>query len=265
VRNGIAKDVFRSPERVLPARSRQPLRIVIEGSRALAHKGVDEALAAVQLMREPRVVTLVSPHRADEHIPGADRVASGLSHPEMAALLRRQHVMLKLSRVEGMYGPPLEAFHMGATVVTTPVTGYDEYIRHGWNGLVVGWDDQHGAARALDLLARDRRLLHHLRHNALQTARSWPSWEQSSQVMALALRAIRAQPPPGVRGAGLRLTSDFLGQMSEHERQRQVREIRAALLEDLWSQKAWHYALAARRRYHQILGPLRRLRRRASS
>ena len=54
--------------------------------------------------------------------------------------------MLKLSRVEGMFGPPLEGFHMGATCVVTAVTGHEEYVEHGENGLVVEWDDPAGSA-----------------------------------------------------------------------------------------------------------------------
>ena len=100
----------------------------------------------------------------------------------MARLYAETDVVLKLSRVEGMFGPPLEGFHRGATCVVTPVTGHDEYVEHGWNGLVVDWDDPRGTARMLDLLARDRALLHFLRTNALATARGWPSWEQSRRV-----------------------------------------------------------------------------------
>ena len=118
-------------------------------------------------------------------------------------------MVLKLSRIEGMFGPPLEGFHCGATCVVTPVTGHDEYVVHGWNGLVTEWDDVRGTARLLDLLARDRRYLHFLRANALETAQSWPSWEQSSTFMAAALSAIRRSPPPrsGAR-AGTLLASE---------------------------------------------------------
>ena len=119
-------------------------------------------------------------------------------------------MLLKLSRVEGMFGPPLEAFHKGATCVVTPVTGHDEYVVHGENGLVVDWDDPPGTTRALDLLARDRALLHRLRCGALATARAWPSWEQQGQVMAAALLALRREPPPDaarVRRRGWRATS----------------------------------------------------------
>jgi hypothetical protein len=103
--------------------------------------------------------------------------------------------VLKLSRIEGMFGPPLEGFHMGTTCVVTPVTGHEEYVEHGENGLVVEWDDPRGVGRALDLLARDRALLHRLRWGALATARGWPSWEQQGTMMAAALREVARREP----------------------------------------------------------------------
>ena len=103
-------------------------------------------------------------------------------------------MLVKLSRVEGMYGPPLEAFHMGATCVTTEVTGHEEYVEHGVNALVCDWDDPRGTARQLDLLARDRVLLHRLRLGALDTARTWPTWEQAGEFMAGALKPSAASP-----------------------------------------------------------------------
>jgi hypothetical protein len=129
----------------------------------------------------------------------------------MAALYERTDVVLKLSSVEGMFGPPLEGFHRGATCVVTPVTGHDEYVEHGWNGLLTDWDDLRGTARQLDLLARDRKLLHFLRSNAIETARAWPSWAQSSQFMAGALLAIRREPAPASHAASARLLADLRG------------------------------------------------------
>jgi O-antigen biosynthesis protein len=244
-RNGIPKDVFVSPPSVAPALPGEPLRIVLEGARGYVHKGVDDALAAVAAMREPAHVTWVSPHQGEPPV-GVDRVLAGLSHAEMAALFAESHVLLKLSRAEGMYGPPLEAFHMGATVVTTPVTGHDEYVVHNVNGLVVGWDDVHGTARALDLLARDRRLLHRLRSGALETARGWPDWRHASQRMALALRRVAAEPPPALAPAGARLVSDFASVTAEGQERAWRLEIEERLKEELAEQKAIRLALAAR-------------------
>jgi glycosyltransferase involved in cell wall biosynthesis len=260
VRNGIPKATFRSPERVPPALDDEALRIVIEGARGSYVKGVDDALRAVALMAEPAHVTWVSPHV--EEIPeGVDVVRSRLSHPEMAQLFAESHVLLKLSRTEGMYGPPLEAFHLGATVVTTPVTGHDEYVVHGENGLVVGWDDPHGTARALDLLVRDRRLLHELRCGALRTARAWPDWRQSSQFMALALKRVLDDPPPSATVAARRQASDAASARAEAQVLSWRLDNYDKYVTGLRAQKAYRYAVAARRRLERlraVVGSLKR-------
>jgi O-antigen biosynthesis protein len=217
VRNGIDKAVFGPLDAVPPRPSGAPLRILVEGSPAVPMKGVPEALAAAAAMHEPHTVTLVSADREAARGAAADRVAGPLTPAQMAAEYERHDVVLKLSRVEGMFGPPLEGFHRGATCVVTPVTGHDEYVEHGVNGLVVHWDDERGTARALDLLAADPDYLHLLRTNALATARAWPSWHQQAQLMALALRGIAAAPSPdptaSARGlaADARLAMEFAG------------------------------------------------------
>jgi glycosyltransferase involved in cell wall biosynthesis len=206
VRNGIGKEVFPPAEAVQP-RVEGPLRVLVEGYRSSEFKGVDHAVRVVASMSEQRHLTVVIPDRALAGDVDADRVLGAVSQHELARLYASTDVVLKLSRIEGMFGPPLEGFHCGATCVVTPVTGHDEYVAHGWNGLVTEWDDVRGTARLLDLLARDRRYLHFLRANALETAKAWPSWEQSSMFMAAALGAIRRRPPPNPRAAGTLLAS----------------------------------------------------------
>jgi O-antigen biosynthesis protein len=207
VRNGVAKDIF-SPVAEIQPRSQGPLRILIEGPADVWFKGVPEGVAATREMTRPAVVTLVTPIARNEDTPVVDRVVGPLSHEEMAALYSETDVVLKLSRVEGMFGPPLEGFHKGATCVVTPVTGHEEFVTHGWNGLVTAWDDVRGTARLLDLLAEDRRLLHFLQSNALKTAEAWPSWRQSATFMALALNTIRQNPVPVWTRGGSQLLRD---------------------------------------------------------
>lgn len=258
VRNGIAKDVFAGPASVPPAPT-GPLRIVVEGSRAAELKRVDDALDAVARMREPHHVTLVTPDATGDGA-AADRVLSALTPPAMAAVYGESHVVLKLSRVEGMAGSPLEGFHMGATTVTTPVTGHDEYVRHRHNGLVVDWDDERGTARALDLLARDRALLHLLRTNALATARAWPSWRQQATVMAAALRAIQREPEPATRAVGRRLARDAQGVVEHAERQLVNANLVRDQLEAVRGSRAYRASLRVRHVLHRASAPVRRVR-----
>ena len=208
VRNGIDKAVFPPLERVEP-RLDGPLRVLIEGHPSVWFKHVPEAIEAAALMREPHHVTVVSGERAELAGAPIDRLLGPLTHREMADAYAESDVLLKLSAVEGMFGPPLEAFHRGATCVVTPVTGHEEFVEHGFNGLVCDWDDLRGTARLLDLLARDRRLLHELRTNALHTARAWPSWEQAGQFMAAALWKIHAEPAPDAVPAAAAMLADI--------------------------------------------------------
>lgn len=214
VLSGMDKATWSPPD--APPAVDGPLRVVVEGGLDLIRKGVPHALEAVRGMAEPKHVTLVTPRAPEAPEPSVDAHVGGISHAELAALFARSHVLLKLSRAEGMYGPPLEGFHMGATTVTTEVTGHDEYVRHGWNGVVVDWDDVRGTARMLDLLARDRRYLHFLRHNALATARGWPSWEQAAQFMALALLRIRREAAPTADDSAAALMSDLRGGIEQY-------------------------------------------------
>jgi glycosyltransferase involved in cell wall biosynthesis len=269
VRNGIDKEVFASPERI-DVRLDGPLRIVVEGNPHVWFKDVEAALAAVGHMTEPRHLTVVTGAREGlGRGVEPDAVVGPLAQREMAQLYAQTDVVLKLSRVEGMYGPPLEGFHMGATCVTTPVTGHEEYVEHGWNGLLVDWDDPRGAARQLDLLARDRRLLHFLRANALATARSWPSSQQAGTFMAAAVAAIGRTPAPSHAGAR-QLLADARVQLEHHRRAVQERnELRrfARLYRALRRQPGIRHLLRLRhsRVGRFLLRPLRPLVRRLRS
>lgn len=251
VRNGIDKVVFASPDELEP-RLGGPLRVLVEGHASVWFKNLNEALAAAAEMREPRHLTVVAPDRTGLHANLADRVLGPLTHPAMAALYAESDVVLKLSSVEGMYGPPLEGFHMGATCVTTEVTGHEEYVEHGVNALVCDWDDRRGTSRQLDLLAGDRRLLHELRSNALMTARAWPSWPQAGQFMAATLRRIQQRPAPAATAGTARLLADLrLGIEEQRVYHAEWRELRykAERYDRLMDVPGVSRALALRRRW----------------
>lgn len=227
VRNGIDKEIF-SPVDEVERRDNGPLRVLVEGNPASWFKGVDESIKTVDLMEEPHTLTLVCPSTVGLRDAFVPRAIGPLTPTELAKVYGETDVLLKLSKVEGMYGPPLEAFHKGATCVTTEVTGSDEYIRHGVNSLVCDWDDRQGTAGMLDLLARDRELLHRLQAGALETATSWPGWSESSARFAEALQEIALAPrPPADERIGSMMVTLRVGLEQERGLSGYYRKIRA--------------------------------------
>ena len=197
VRNGIDKESFAGRSR---ERSDGPLRILVEGQPSMWFKGVHDALAAVRLMDEPAEVTVVAADPAEGDIDGTP-VVGGLDGAGMAAVYAEHDVMLKLSRIESFGLAPLEAFHLGVPAVVAPYTGHEEYLDHGRNGFVVGFDDLPATARALDRIARDRALLDELGAGALATAAAWPSTGDAAAEFARAVDELCDGPPPDVDAA----------------------------------------------------------------
>lgn len=192
VPNGVDKKVFAGTRTARTG----PLRVLVEGSPSLWFKGVGDAVAAVRSMQAPAEVTLVGLDVADAGDLEVDRALGGLDQAELARLYGEHDVLVKLSRFEGLGLPPLEGFHLGLPCIVTPYGGHAEYVEHGHNGLVVGFDDLPATTRWLDLLATDEKLLARLSRGALDTAAAWPDQGQSSAQLADALRAIADAPAP---------------------------------------------------------------------
>ena len=198
VRNGVDKDVFRPRS---PVRPEGALRVLVEGQPDLWFKGVHEAVAAVRAMQGPAELAVVALDPAGLEAVDADRRLGGLDPEAMATLYAENDVLLKLSRVESLGLPPLEAMHVGRPCVLTPYTGHEEYAVHGGNSLVVGFDDLPATTSTLEALARDRGLLVRLSDGALETAEAWPSAHDSSQRFCEALLELAEEPPPPAAAA----------------------------------------------------------------
>jgi glycosyltransferase involved in cell wall biosynthesis len=96
-------------------------------------------------------------------------------------------VLLKMSRVEGFFGPPLEMMACGGTAVVAKVTGYDEYIVDGQNALVVEPGDIAGARFAIHQLIEAPGMRQRLVKEGLITAARW-RWTPTIDVLASAFR-----------------------------------------------------------------------------
>ena len=194
VRPGIDKAVFARPAGVRGHGG--PLRVLVEGQPELWFKAVPDAIAAARAVDGPVTVTLVAPHPVEAATVGADAVMGALDAEGMAALYAEHDVLVKLSRVEGLGLAPIEAMHAGLPCVVAPYTGHEEYVRHGENGFVVGFDDRLGTTATLAALARDPALLRRLSDGARATAAQWPSAAESTAELAQAMRELAAAPVP---------------------------------------------------------------------
>jgi glycosyltransferase involved in cell wall biosynthesis len=254
VPNGIDKDLFAAPP---PEPREGPLRVLVEGSPHLWFKGIDDAVAVLAATRSPIESTLVTPEAPPDRIAAAfDRVLGPLGHEAMPDVYAGADVLLKLSRVEGVFTPPLEAFHMGATCVVWPVTGHDEVVRHGHNGVVCDFDDRPGTAGWLDLLARDRPLLARLRQGAHETAAAWPGWPEASGRFAAALGQIVSADDPAL-DAGQLLADAEAAMTDQRMAQRRLLREAQALERRLHALES-SLPFRARKRARRLLASLRR-------
>jgi glycosyltransferase involved in cell wall biosynthesis len=210
VRNGIRKDVYTPIGPTLAPDTSTRLRVLVEGPLDIPMKNVEDSIELARAGGADEVWLLTSNELREQH--GVDRVFSRVPIEQTPAIYRSCGVLLKLSHVEGMYGPPLEMFHCGGTVVTYDVTGHDEFVRDGVNGIVVPMYERSGVVEAIRSLRDRADLLRDLRHGALRTARGWPDWEESSADFFNTLRLIARRPAAdhthtmlAIRGAGVEL------------------------------------------------------------
>ncbi len=211
--NGIDKSRYQAGGIKVAEPPAKGLRVLVEGHVDVPMKGVANAIKAATAAGCEEI-WLLTPSDIDEY-PGVDRVFSRIPVEDTGAVYRSCQVLVKLSQVEGMYGPPLEMFHCGGTVVTSDVSGHEEYIEDGVNALVVPTDDVASAATALRRLREDPELLQRLRRGAVSTAGRWPDWDRASAQFARILYGINRQPaqevlPLVVRILGSRALPDLV-------------------------------------------------------
>lgn len=216
--NGISKDLYE--EQGEAEASRLPkgcLRVLVEGPFGVHFKNVGRTLK-LAWKAKPDEIWLLTPSDVPWY-PGVQRVFSRVPISRLAAIYRSCDVILKLSYVEGMFGPPLEMFHCGGTAIVYDVTGHDEYMVHGRNGLVVRQDDEAGVLEALRCLRRDPALLARLKDGARETARHWPDWSAASSVFLRAIEEIVHEPHVSREAIEVHNRAAW-SQYNERERQR---------------------------------------------
>lgn len=175
VKNGIRKDIFN-----LNAESYEKckgLRVLVEGPIDVPFKNVPKTIELVKKSKADEIWLLTSSD-IDKY-KGVDKVFSRIPTKECAKIYSSCDVIVKLSYVEGMFGPPLEMYHCGGTAIVYNVTGHDEYINNK-NGIIVKSNDEEKVIESINKLKEDKNYLNKLKNNAIKTAENWIDWNESS-------------------------------------------------------------------------------------
>lgn len=220
VKNGIRKDLYCLDGVYTPPPNNKRLRILIEGPLGVSFKNVEKTIELVRKANVGEIWLLTSSEI--NNYPGVDRVISRVPITEVAQIYRSCDVLVKLSYVEGMFGPPLEIFHCGGTAIVYDVTGYDEYIINNVNALVIKRDDEDGVIAAIKKLKMDPALLARLKRGASETAKKWPNWEQASDNFLKALSPILKAPPVSVSIISEMNTSSWSNYVKDEQKRLQM-------------------------------------------
>ncbi|MNL18511.1 D-inositol-3-phosphate glycosyltransferase [compost metagenome] len=172
------------PEIMHPVAPLEPkgyrLRVLLEGPISIPFKGMADAFAAVRDL--DCEVWCVSSHGRPDPDWRCDRFFERVPMTEMKRIYSSCDILLKMSRVEGFFGPPLEMMACGGTSVVAKVTGYDEYIMDGMNALVVEPGDVGAARAAVHRLLVEPALRERLVAAGRMTAKEW-RWEPTIDIL----------------------------------------------------------------------------------
>lgn len=280
--NGLDHEIFHATKPLEP-KGKKP-RILLEGSIGIPYKGMADAFSAIADLDVE--VWCVSSYGKPEPGWKCDRFFERIPMTDMKSVYSSCDVLLKLSRVEGFFGPPMEMMACGGAVVVGKVTGYDEYIIDGYNALAVELGDVAAARNAVAKIISDDAFRNHLIANGFETVKIW-QWEPSidrleryfqdilagrrgksdSNVKLQADRAIsqtykslpliRSQQILAIQVAEKEQSVQALmAQVAEKE---QTAQALAAQLADINSNKTWKMALLFRQ-IRALIAPPNRLR-----
>ena len=151
-------------------------RILIEGAIAIPFKGVNKAYQAVKDL--DCEIWFVSNSGKPDPSWRFDKFFEKVPFEEMRQIYSSCDILIKMSSIEGFFGPPMEAMACGCSVVVGKCTGYDEYIQHDYNALVVENYDISAAKSAIESIIKNPQLKQKLIDNGYITSQQW-NWQKT--------------------------------------------------------------------------------------
>ncbi len=155
-------------------------RILIEGPIDFWFKGMNHAYNAIKNLDCD--VWIISSHGKPKNEWRYERFFENVPMHKMRDIYSECDIFLKMSYMEGFFGPPMEAMACGCAVVVGKVTGYDEYIIDNYNALVVEQGNVIEARKAVQKLIENLDLRNKLISNGYSTVKNW-SWNHSIDLL----------------------------------------------------------------------------------
>lgn len=155
-------------------------RVLLEGPIDIPYKGMEDAFNAIKDLdcEVWCVSTLGKPKKEWK----CDKFFENVPFTNMNYLYSNCDVLLKMSRIEGFFGPPMEMMACKGACVVGKVSGYDEYIVDEENALVVEQGDINAACYAVKKLLEDDKLRDKLSSNGYKTSKKW-QWDRSIDLL----------------------------------------------------------------------------------
>jgi glycosyltransferase involved in cell wall biosynthesis len=127
-------------------------------------------------------------------LPPRVRLMGWMANDKAVQLLKRQHVLIMLSDLEGQPIAMLEAMGSGVVPVVTDIAAFREVIEHRKNGFLVPVGDSHEFANTLAVLDGDRKRLAQVSEAAWAHIRG--AWETGVAISKLShlLDAVVSRP-----------------------------------------------------------------------
>lgn len=210
--NGIRKDLYLNDDTAYEAKEKGKLRVLVEGSLTDWRKNVQLTVELCRKSKADEIWLLTS--TKVEHYDGVDRVYSQIPIQDVPKIYRSCDVLVKLSLVEGMFGPPLEMFHCGGTAITYDIDGHEEYEINGVNSIVVPKGSTVEVVEVINKLKCDTELLEKLKKGAEKTASEWRGWDVSSKEFYEKVESIPDSTPEQINE--IQKQSRYLRDISNH-------------------------------------------------
>jgi O-antigen biosynthesis protein len=258
--NGIDTSLFHPSVRPLAPRGER-VRLLIEGPGSIPYKRVGMAFRVARRIPEIEI-WYVSGDGVVDPAWECHRTFRAVSLQDMPAIYASCDILLKLSVLEGFFGPPLEMMACGGTAVVAKVRGHEEYVVDGNNALAVDLDDEEGAYQALRRLVEDRELLGRLCREGERTAKALDWSNRCPRFEEAVHRLLRRVPPMSRSDRALYPILDALRRKGETLViiQRELTDARAELADlkqKLLTWSLFRYWTAIRNRVCWLAGAIR--------